>query len=105
MEDPLALAERIVNLRGQLREAEEEFQKLVGGPRRGGKRSQAVRKAKPGGVASQVRQILQASGRPMAFSEILDGIPGAKNEAVKSALKKARGGGTVGFRGFKYYWK
>lgn len=106
MKDPLALAERIVTLRSELRAAEEEFQKLVGGPARRGPRKAAFSSQESKvPVAERVRNMLKDASGPLAFGEITGALGDVKAEAVKSALKKARDGGTVGFRGFKYYWK
>ena len=103
MQNPLALAERIVNLRLELSKAESEFTELVGGL---AARTRQVKFSVPGvPVAARVRSLLKDKGTPLTFGEIKTALGDAKTEAIKSSLKKARDGGTIGFRGFKYYWK
>lgn len=105
MQDPLVLAERILTLRSELATAEADFRARIGGPRPAKEPKLVAAAPAAGPTAQRVRSLLQASGKPTSFGDIMSALGDAKTEAVKSALKKAREGGTVGFRGFKYYWK
>ena len=106
MQDPLALAERIVTLRAELARAEGEFRELVGGAKpRASAAPKLATTGSPAPTALRVRNLLKDNGKPLSFGEIRDVLGNVKPEAIKSALKKARDAGTVGFRGFKYYWK
>lgn len=103
MQQALALAERIVRLRADLAAAEGEFQKLVGVTKP--RRPTTVKPAVPtlGLVAPRVRALLQ-DGQPRSFGDIREAMGDVKPEAIKSALKKSRDSGQVGFRSFKYFW-
>ena len=101
----LDLATRIVTLRQQLATAEAQWEAATGKPRRG----RRPKLAQPGvtkvPTAERVRNFLKDAREPVTFSQITSAIGDVPREAIKSALKKAREHGLVGFKGLKYFWK
>lgn len=97
----IAMAERVRGLRQQLEAAERDLAAAAGGRRAP---TPAPQSGKSAPVAHRVKKLL-ASGRPLTFSEVHQGVlkagPASKF-AVRSALGKARARGVVRFDGVRY---
>jgi hypothetical protein len=98
VDQAVELAERVVILRAQLREAEGKLRGLVSG-------HAPVRSQAPTAPVSQKVQTILQDGRAREFGELVEQAGGRPHaQAVRAALKKLRAKKLVRFAGGRYSW-